>query len=391
MVTIFLGRGEDRRIRGGHPWIFSNEIREIRGEKRPGVAAEIRDSEGSFIGAGYYNPSSLIAVRMVARRQVDMDTAAFFSERMATALRYRRERYPGLESFRAVYGEGDLLPGLIVDKYGDYLAVQFLTRGIDSRREPVVAALRQVFDPRGIIARNDVRVRALEGLEEKVEILHGDIPDLVEVEEHGIRFGVDMRQGQKTGHFFDQKENHLLLETISRGKQVLDCFCYTGSWGIHAAYFGAASVAFLDSSERALARARENAALNGLTTPMRFEAEDAFERLRILKAEGKRFDLIILDPPAFVKSRKNLKEAEKGYLTINRRGLELLTRGGYLVTCSCSYHMGREAFRDILVKAANLAGKEMRLLDVRTQAHDHPVLLSVPETEYLKCFLLQVM
>lgn len=390
MLQIFLRRGEDKRIKGGHPWIFSNEIREAAGEKCPGCATEVYDSEGRFIGTGFYNPNSLISVRLLSRQRIDIDSESFYRERIEQALCYRRSIYPGMESFRAVYSEGDFLPGLIVDKYGDWLAVQFLTLGMDSRKDLILPVLLDVFGPSGVVARNDVGVRRLEGLEEKVEVLYGDAPGMVEVAEHGLRFRVDIMGGQKTGHFFDQKENHLLLERLGREKDVLDCFCYTGSWGIHAAHFGARSVTFIDASERALALARENAALNDLSTPMRFEAEDAFDRLRGLKSEGKSFDLVVLDPPAFVKSRKALKEAEKGYLTINRRAMELLREGGYLITCSCSYHMEREMFRDLLAKAARLAGREMRLLESRSQAPDHPVLLAVPETEYLKCFLLQM-
>ncbi|HEY6874687.1 MAG TPA: class I SAM-dependent rRNA methyltransferase [Geobacteraceae bacterium] len=389
MLQIVLRRGEDKRVRGGHPWIFSNEIREIKGENAAGAAAEVYDSEGRFIGTGFYNPNSLISVRILAWQRADIDSALFYRERIEKALRYRRAVYPDMESFRAVYSEGDFLPGLVIDKYGEYLAVQFLTLGMERRKELIMPALLDIFTPRGIVARNDVGVRKLEGLEERVEILYGDIPGAVEVEEHGLRFRVDILGGQKTGHFFDQKNNHLLLEGISRGKDVLDCFCYTGSWGIHAALYGARSVTFVDVSERAINLARENAAFNGLATPMRFEAEDAFDRLRSLKSAGSSFDLVVLDPPAFVKSKKMLKEAEKGYLTINRRAMELLREGGYLITCSCSYHMGREMFRDLLVKAAKQAGREMRLVGAYAQALDHPVLLAVPETEYLKCFLLR--
>lgn len=389
MVQIFLGRGEDKRIRGGHPWVFSNEIREFRGERTPGCTAEVHDAEGRYIGTGYYSPSSLIAVRLLTRQQTEIDTPAFFRDRIGKAVEFRRYIYPGLESFRAVYGEADSLPGLIVDKYGDCLAVQFLTKGIDIRRGAVISALVDIFSPRGIVARNDAGARIMEGLVEEVEVLYGDVPETVEVKEHGLILRADMLRGQKTGHFFDQKENHLLLEGISRNKNVLDCFCYSGSWGLHAAFYGAASVNFVDVSERALALARANAELNGLTTPMRFEPAEAFERLRRFKSAGEGFDVIVLDPPAFIKSRKTVKEGEKGYLTINRRAMEILKEGGYLVTCSCSYHMGREMFRDLLAKAARLAGREMRLLESRSQAGDHPVLLNVPETEYLKCVLLQ--
>ncbi len=388
-IRITLNRGEDRRIKGGHPWVFSNEIRELQGERIPGASAEVCDTGGGFLGTGYYNPHSLIAVRLLSREREDIDSPAFFKERIGRALELRRRLYPELATFRVVHGEGDFLPGLVVDKYGDLLSIQILTAGMEARRGAIVEALVELFSPRGIIARNDVAVRTLEGLDETVEVLYGEIPKTVEVEEHGLRFRVDLAGGQKTGHFLDQKENHLMLKGMAAGKRVLDCFSYSGSWGVHAAAFGAAEVTCLDISERAVALARENAALNGLEGVTRVEACDAFDRLRSLKLEGRRFDVVVLDPPAFVKSKKALKEAEKGYLTINRRGLELLTEGGYLITCSCSYHMGREPFRELLAQAARQAGRQVRVVETRSQAPDHPVLLAVPETEYLKCLVLQ--
>jgi len=389
MLQIILKRGEDKRIRGGHPWVFSNEIMEFKGDKTPGCTVEVHDFGDCYIGTGYYNPSSLIAVRLMTRRQVDIDTETFFRDRIEKAVAYRRSRYPGLKSFRAVYSEADFLPGLIVDKYDDCLSVQFLTKGIDARKHLIVPALIDLFSPRGIVGRNDSAGRILEGLDQGMEILFGQVPETVEIRENSLRFQVDLLKGQKTGHFLDQKENHQMLEGISKGKDVLDCFCYTGSWGLHAAHYGAASVSFVDVSERALALAKSSAELNGLATTLYFESADVFDRLRSLRSMGDSFDLIVLDPPAFIKSRKTLKEGEKGYLTINRRAMEILRGGGYLVTCSCSYHMGREMFREVLVKAARLAGREMRLLETRAQAADHPVLLNVPESEYLKCFLLQ--
>lgn len=389
MVKIVLARGEDKRVRGGHQWIFSNEIREIIGEKVPGSAAEVFDAGGSFVGTGYYNPASLIAVRLLARIRADIDAAEFYRERIAGALALRHLLYPDMETFRVVHGEGDFLPGLVVDKYGDYLSVQFLTCGMERRKEVITGVLMEIFSPKGIVARNDVAVRGLEGLDEKVEFLCGDSPEKLVIGEHSLRFRVDLLQGQKTGHFLDQKENHLLLRERVKGKEVLDCFCYSGSWGIHAAHFGASGVTCVDSSDRAVALARENAALNGFAGIVKCEAADAFERLRSLKGEGRSFDLVVLDPPAFVKSRKVLKEAMKGYFTINRRAMELLRPGGYLITCSCSYHMEREMFRDLLANAAQQAGREMRLVDVRSQAPDHPILLSMPETGYLKCLVLQ--
>ena len=391
MLSITLKKNEDRRIKAGHPWVFSNEIADIKGERESGVAAELFDAGGALVGCGYYNPHSLIAVRLLARQREDIDTVEFYEQRLRAALGHRRVLYPSLATFRAVYGESDFLPGLVVDKYGDYLSVQFLSAGIEQRRDLLLDALQRVFEPRGIIARNDVSVRTLEGLEERVEVLRGDIPDLVEMEENGLRFQVDLRSGQKTGGFLDQKQNHLLLKDICLGKNVLDCFCYSGSWALHAGFFGAASVLGIDISARAVAQAVSNAELNGLSGRVRFEECDAFDRLRSLKFEGQRFGVVVMDPPAFVKSRKNIAEATKGYLTVNRRALELLEPGGYLVTCSCSFHMGREAFREVLASAARQAHREVRLVSVHSQAPDHPVLLSFPESEYLKCMVLQVL
>ena len=390
MLKITLKKNEDRRVKAGHPWVFSNEISLLDGLCESGVAAELFDAGGSLIGSGYYNPHSLIAFRLISRRREELDSPGFFEQRLSAALAHRRIIYPGLQTFRAVYGESDFLPGLVVDKYGKYLSVQFLSAGMERRQELLLGALRQVFLPKGIIARNDVSVRSLEGLEQKVEVLWGEIPELVEMNENGLRFMVDLRSGQKTGGFLDQKQNHLLLKDICAGKKVLDCFCYTGSWAVHAGAFGAATALGLDISARAVAQASRNAELNDLASILSFEECDAFDRLRSLKHEGQQFGVVIMDPPAFVKSKKNIAEATKGYLTVNRRALELLEPGGYLITCSCSYHMGREAFREILIQAARLAHREVRLVATCSQAPDHPVLLSFPESEYLKCFVLQV-
>jgi len=389
MLALRLRKNEDRRIKAGHPWIFSNEIDRIEGNRETGATAELFDAAGGFMGVGHYNPHSLIAFRLLSRSHADIDSVEFYEERIRAALAHRCRRYPGLQTFRVVYGESDFLPGLVVDKYGECLSIQILSAGMEQRRDLLLAALQRVFQPTGIIARNDVGVRSLEGLPEQVEILAGEIPEMVTMEENGLRFQVDLRTGQKTGGFLDQKENHLLLDGICRDRSVLDCFCYAGSWAAHAGRFGAASVLGLDISARAVAQARQNAELNGLAGRVRFEECDAFDRLRSLRHEGQRFDVVVMDPPAFVKNRKNIAEATKGYLTVNRRALELLAPDGYLITCSCSYHMGREPFRDMLVQAARLARREVRLVATCSQAPDHPVLLSFPESEYLKCFVLQ--
>lgn len=389
MTGIILKKNEDRRIKAGHPWIFSNEIARIDGTSEPGAACLVYDYTGGLIGTGYHNPRSLIAVRLLSRQQEDIDTIPFFEQRIAAALAHRRAIYPQLDSYRLIYGESDQLPGLVVDKYGDYLSLQLLTAGMDRRRGLIVEVLQRLLAPKGIIARNDVAVRGMEGLSEGVELLAGNMPDSISMHENGLTFAVDLRQGQKTGGFLDQKENHLLLKEIVAGKQVLDCFCYSGSWACHAGYFGARSVLGLDISAKAVALAQQNAGLNHLAEHVSFEECDAFDRLRSLKLEGRSFGVVVLDPPAFVKNRKTIAEATKGYLTINRRALELLEPGGYLISCSCSYHMGREAFREMLTAASRQAKREVRLVTSRSQAPDHPVLLSFPESEYLKCLVMQ--
>lgn len=390
MIKVYLKKNEDRRIKAGHPWVFSNEIARIDGTPDPGVACELFDISGTLLGTGYHNPRSLIAVRLLSWQQEQINTVEFFEKRISAALEHRRSIYPGLESFRLVYGESDHLPGLVVDKYGEYLSIQLLSAGMDRRRGLIIEALQRLLAPKGIIARNDVAVRTMEGLTEETELLAGEVPEAVFMQENGLRFELDLWHGQKTGGFLDQKENHLLLKSISSGTDVLDCFCYSGSWACHAGFFGARSVLGLDISGRAVALATRNAALNGLTDRVRFEECDAFDRLRSLKLEGRGFGAVVLDPPAFVKNRKTIAEATKGYLTINRRAMELLEPGGYLITCSCSYHMGREAFREMLITASRQAKREVRLISAHSQAPDHPVLLSFPESEYLKCLVLQV-
>jgi len=390
MTKIVLKKNEDRRIKSGHPWVFSNEIASIDGSRESGVAAELFDAGGGFLGCGYYNPHSLISFRLLTKKREDIDSVGFYEQKIRLALALRTKVYPGMETFRAVYGESDFLPGLVVDKYADYLSLQILSAGMERRRPVLIEALQSVFAPTGIIARNDVSVRTLEGLDEKVELLYGEIPELVEMEENGLRFLVNLRSGQKTGGFLDQKENHQLLQSICKDKDVLDCFCYAGSWAVHAGKYGAKSALGIDISARAVEQATANAGLNGLGARVSFEECDAFDRLRTLKHEGRSFGVVIMDPPAFVKNKKNVGEATKGYMTVNRRAMELLEPGGYLITCSCSYHMGREAFRDVLTQAARQAKREVRLVATCAQTADHPVLLSFPESEYLKCLVLQV-
>ncbi len=390
MKRLVLRPGHDRRARDGHPWIFSNEIGSIDPGLVPGEAAALHTSRGEFLGTVYFNPHSLIAARILSRDPEDIDSVDFFRRRLERALAYRRRLYGGLDGLRLVYGEGDELPGLVVDCYGGVLSVQFLTLGIDRRRDLVLAALQETLAPAAVVARNDVAVRELEGLEQKVELLAGRLPDPVVYREGDLEFRVDLTGGQKTGAFLDQKENHRILAGRVTGGKVLDLFCYAGGWSLHAARFGAAAVTGIDASAAAVALAQDNACRNGLEGSCRFVQADAFEYLRDAGRSGERFDLVVLDPPAFVKSRKKLEEGVRGYLTVNRRALELVAPGGYLVTCSCSHHLDAETFLGMLRQAARQARRSVRLMELRGQAFDHPVLLACPETAYLKCALLQV-
>jgi len=386
MRTILLKKKEDRRIKRGHPWVFSNEVQALPADVVPGELVEVRDFAGGFIGRGYANPRSLITVRILTRTREEID-AAFLERRISRA----RDLRTGLgfgESFRAVYSEGDGLPGLIVDKYADTLVVQSLTAGIDGMLEMVIAALREAYGPKAIVLRNDVAVRELEGLAQEKRVVLGDAESLVTIEESGIRYRVDVLEGQKTGFFFDQRENRLALRDLVRGRRTLDCFCYVGAWALAAARYGASEVIGIDSSEKAVALARSNAELNSLSAT--FETGDVFERLRELERRKERFGCIILDPPAFVKSRAKVREALKGYKEINLRALRLLEAGGILVTCSCSHHIDQELFREMLIDAAWSAGRQARLLEMRTQSRDHPMLLAAKETQYLKCAILQI-
>lgn len=388
MTRVTLRRGHDRRTRSGHPWVFSNEIASLDGPADPGAAVEIVSADGQRLGTGYYNPRSLIAARILSPGQENIDNPEFFLGRLKKALQYREALCPGLDTLRLVHGESDGVPGLVVDRYGDVLSVQLLTVGIDRRRELVVKALCDLLTPRAIVARNDSAARELEGLPRQVELLHGPQPGLVPAVINGLNFSVDIMAGQKTGLFLDQRENCRRLDGLVAGREVLDLFCYAGAWALHAANYGAASVTGVDVSAAATERARNNAGLNGLEERCRFVAADVFDFLR--EQRGRRFGTVILDPPAFIKSRKHLEEGKKGYLTVNRRAMEMVAPGGILVTCSCSHHLDRPTFFSLVAQAAHQARRRIRLVEMRGQSADHPILPACPETDYLKCFILFV-
>ncbi|MBI3353735.1 MAG: class I SAM-dependent rRNA methyltransferase [Nitrospirae bacterium] len=390
MQTIRLKKNEEKRILAGHLWIFSNEIEGFPSHIEPGAIVDAEDYRGSFIGRGYFNPRSLISVRILTREKEEID-AAFFKKKIQFAYGYRKEIFPSEKSYRIVYSEGDFLPGLIIDKYDNSLVIQSLTAGIEKQLDIISNVLKEIFNPEVIIARNDVSIRELEGLKPEIRTLYGKLPDNLIIERNGINFSVDIISGQKTGFFFDQCENYLKLKDIVTNKDVLDGFCYIGGWSLHAARYGAKSVIGIDSSEKAISLAKENASINGFADKCSFEAAEVFDRLRGLNKEGKKFDIIILDPPAFVKSRARIRQAIKGYKEINLQAMKLLRQGGYLITCSCSHHLSQEMLLDLLNDAASDAKKTARLIEVRTQARDHPILLSVKETGYLKCVILQML
>ncbi|OGV95369.1 MAG: SAM-dependent methyltransferase [Nitrospinae bacterium RIFCSPLOWO2_02_39_17] len=387
---IKLKKGADKRIRSGHLWIFSNEITDKLKKYKGGDIADLYSYKGEFLGRGYINPLSLIAIRILTYKKEDIDTN-FFYNRINRALSYRKEMYPDANSYRVVFGESDFLPGLIVDKYEDYLIVQILSLGMEIRKDTILNALEDVFHPAGIIERNDVAVRELEGLKIHKGILKGDLKDNIIIRENGVKFEVDILNGQKTGFFFDQRENRQVIKKyVKKGGRVLDCFCYSGAWSIHSARNGADEVIGLDSSDDAIKLAKRNAEINGFSERCRFKNVDVFDELRRLVSVGEKFDAIILDPPAFVKSAGKVKEALKGYKEINLQAMKLLKNGGILITCSCSYHIDKETFRDMLIQAASDSERDFRIIEFRGQAPDHPVLLSMRETEYLKCAVLKM-
>jgi 23S rRNA (cytosine1962-C5)-methyltransferase len=388
LPVLILKPQAAKRLKTGHPWIFSNELVRLPKELEPGQMADVKSHSGEWLGRGYFNPRSLIAVRLLTRKRVAIDED-FLDEKISRAQSLREQWLPGEEAYRLVFGEGDDLPGLIVDRYGSILVAQFLTAGMDRLTEPAVQVLVKRFQPAAVIARNDTAARTLEGLPQEKRLLYGEIPPSVVIQKNGLSFEVDVWEGQKTGFFLDQSENYRCLEKWAGGARVLDAFCYTGAWGLHAAKDGAKSVLGMDSSERAIHQAQLNAERNGLGSVCRFIKEDVFDGLRRLHAAGERFDVVILDPPAFVKSRQKVREAIRGYKEINRLAMMLLSPNGFLITCSCSHLVNNEMFQDMLVSAATDAKRSFFITAWRTQGRDHPIVLGIPETQYLKCVMLQ--
>jgi len=383
LVTVKVNRKAAGRVASGHPWIFLSDVVDAS-EAAPGDAVRVADFRGRPIGAAFYSSQSQIALRMLSSVAEPIDRL-FWMRRLRAAMLYRERVVQNSNACRLVFSEGDLLPGLIVDRYGAYLVLQTLTQGMDRTRDLVAHCLNELLAPAGILARNDASVRKLEGLPLETVILSGEVPERVVVEMNGLKLEADLLHGQKTGIYLDQRENYLAASRYARGR-VLDCFTSTGGFALHAAA-KAESVEAVDSSAPALAIAEANAARNGLTN-IQFRAADVFEFLAGL---DRRYSMIVLDPPAFAKSRRMLDDAARGYKEINLRALRLLDGGGILVTCSCSHHFSEAMLLEVVAQAALDAGKTLRVIERRTQARDHPVLLTVPETHYLKCLIFEVM
>jgi 23S rRNA (cytosine1962-C5)-methyltransferase len=382
LPVIVSKRGESR-VRSGHPWIFKSDVSRAAGVG-PGSVVRVLGPTGRPLGFAFFSAQSEITLRMIERG--DTLAPSFVRDRILAARAWREAIAPGVEALRLVHGEGDGLPALIVDRYGEYLVVQTLAQATDARKAEIVAALVEIFHPRGILERNDPRVRAHEGLASQVGVLHGEVPETVTVNENGVRFEADLWRGQKTGLFLDQRENHAMAREYAKGR-VLDGFTYNGGFGLSVAA-KAEDVLAVDVSAEAVARVQRNAALNGVTNVTAREA-NVFDLLHDLDGRGERFDTVILDPPAFAKSKSAVDKARRGYKEINLRGLKLLRPGGCLITCSCSYHVHEGDLEGILADAAADAGATVSVVEKRRQARDHPILLGVPETYYLKCFVLR--
>jgi 23S rRNA (cytosine1962-C5)-methyltransferase len=381
-ATLRLAKNQERRIRAGHPWVFSNEIESVDGEPESGGEVLVQDHRGGIVGVGLYNPRSLIAARLFARRERAID-ADLFRERIRAARALRERIYPVETTYRLVYSEGDFLPGLIVDRYGDYLAVQSLTTGIERRLDVVLDVLQEVMEPAGIVCRRDAPARAYEELPLLEPLERGSVPERVDAPYQGFVLTVDLRTGQKTGEFLDQRENRFRVARESVGRRVLDLYCYTGLFSLHCATAGAASVLGVDRSAPALERARENARRNAPNRALEFRAEEVENYVRAAVAGSDRFGMIILDPPALVKSRKSLQEGLRKYAQLNAAALRLLEPGGVLATATCSHHVDAPLFLEVLRSAAKDAGQPLRVVEVMGQSRDHPVLLAARETSYL--------
>ncbi len=382
---VTINRHGAERARAGHLWIYRSDVRDA-GASVGGAVVRVRDERGRFVGQALFSDHSEITLRLLTHKDEEVDRE-WWLRRLREALARRAGLETEADAYRLVYSEGDLLPSLIVDRYADVLVVQTLSQGTDAVKGMLAELLVEETGARAVVERNDVRVRMLEGLPMQTGVLYGDAPDALEVSQHGVRFSVSPLGGQKTGAFLDQRENHLAARTYARGR-ALDCFTFNGGFALSIAA-ACESVRGLDVSAEAVAAARRNAELNGAAN-VEFEEANVFDALRAFEEAGERFQTVVLDPPAFAKNRASVPAAARGYKEINLRALKLLEAGGVLVTCTCSYHMTEQMFLDVITEAAADARRRVQIVERRTQSRDHPVLVGVPETLYLKCVIARV-
>jgi len=389
MAKIILSPLKNRRIENGHPWVYDNEVSDIQGEIIQGEIVEVYTHKKKFVGKGYANPRSHILVRLLTTDLKEAINKDFFKRRIRQAYEYRK-KLGYQDSFRLVFGEADFLPALVIDKFGDYFSLQTLAFGIDQFKNDIVEVLGEMFSPKGIYERNDVPVRELEGLSQVSGFLDKSFDTQVIIKENNFHILIDIANGQKTGYFLDQTANRAAIAPFVSQATVLDCFSHTGSFAVHAAGYGAKRVTAVDISEVAIHTAKENARLNSLTN-IDFVVANAFDLLKAWTKEGRQFDVVILDPPAFTKTRGNIDNALRGYKEINLRGMKLVKKGGFLITCSCSHFIKPDIFKKVIYDAAVDAGKIVREVLYKLQGNDHPILWNVEETLYLKFYVLQIL
>lgn len=382
--VVISSRGVER-LRSGHFWVYRSDVRSAQAES--GSIVRITDERGRFHGRAFYSDKSQIAVRLLTRADVPVDRS-FFEQRLRQAAAYRRIVVDNTEAYRVVYGEADQIPSLIVDRYGDYLVIQTLSQATDRHKDMFVEILVELFSPKGILERNDPKVRLLEGLDQRVGTLHGEIPDEIVAKENGIAFGYDLAKGQKTGAFLDQRENHQAARRYASG-EVLDCFSYQGGFALTIAE-QCGHIEVVDMAPAAIESGRRNQQLNSISN-VHFREGNTFDLLKEYDEADRQFQMVILDPPAFAKNRDSVEAAQRGYKEINLRALKILKPGGFLLTCSCSYHIPEALFLQIVAEAANDARRNVVVVERRTQAQDHPILLTMPETHYLKCMIFKVL
>jgi 23S rRNA (cytosine1962-C5)-methyltransferase len=389
MLNVILKKRIGLRIEKGHPWVFGNEIAETEETIHAGDTVDVFNSDKKFIGRGFINPKSQIAVRLLTRNRAESINAQFFLQRIEKAWDYRK-KIGYQENCRLVFGEADGLPGLIIDKFGDHFVIQTVALGMDLWKPAIADALKKIFSTGKIYERNDVPVRELEGMIQQKGFLSEPFDTKIIIRENGIQFQVDLENGQKTGYFLDQHENRRYIKHIAAGAEVLGAFCYTGSFEVHAGFYGAKSVLGLDISESAISQARQNAKINNLEHIVHFEALNAFDVLKKWSRESRNFDVVMLDPPAFTKNRENIKKALVGYKEINLRGMQLIRSGGFLVTSSCTNLVSSQEFLETIHSAAKDAGKKVRQVVYQAQSPDHPIVWGLENTHYLKFLIVEV-